>query len=434
LGRTPSITSRAYEAGQPSNYSRRIGDPKVSYEGFFRAVYLQDDVKISKALTLSPGVRYEGMTYANNLTNVSPRFGITWAPFPSGRTTLRASEGVFYDWLGIPTVEQVTQLDGVHQLQVNIPNPLYPNPGPIGAAQPADRYFFDPNLHLPKNTRFSAGVDQTLSPKARVNAGYSYIAGSNQFRGLNLNAPVNGVRPDPRFANTVDVVDDASFRQHQLTTTTTWNLSDRPAPPAGAPVTGPRFDWKRTTITGTYTYTHARSNSAGQTIVPAEPLSQEWGPADNDGHRAFVSLNTQALRNLSTLVSLTVSSGPVYSLLSGVDTNGDGIFNDRPPGVGRNTERMPMQAWLNANIVYSIPLTAQKATPPPVTPGTFGPTVNLNALPATRYRLQIGVNAQNLTNRSNYIGYSGVLLSPFFEKPTAVLNPRKIDLTIGLSF
>jgi hypothetical protein len=49
-----------------------------------------------------------------------------------------------------------------------------------------------------------------------------------------------------------------------------------------------------------------------------------------------------------------------------------------------------------------------------------------------RYRMQFFVNIQNVTNRPNYIGYSGVYTSPFFGQPTAVANPRKVD--IGMSF
>jgi hypothetical protein len=51
-----------------------------------------------------------------------------------------------------------------------------------------------------------------------------------------------------------------------------------------------------------------------------------------------------------------------------------------------------------------------------------------------RYRLQIFMNAQNLTNERNYVGYSGTLTSPFFGKPTAVAGMRKIDFGIGLNF
>jgi len=52
----------------------------------------------------------------------------------------------------------------------------------------------------------------------------------------------------------------------------------------------------------------------------------------------------------------------------------------------------------------------------------------------TRYRLQLFVQAQNLTNERNYLGYSGTLTSPFFGQPTAVSGMRKIDVGMGLSF
>jgi len=44
---------------------------------------------------------------------VAPRVGITWAPFASGRTTIRSSWGLFYDWLPLNTYEQTLRVDGV---------------------------------------------------------------------------------------------------------------------------------------------------------------------------------------------------------------------------------------------------------------------------------------------------------------------------------
>ena len=44
------------------------------------------------------------------------------------------------------------------------------------------------------------------------------------------------------------------------------------------------------------------------------------------------------------------------------------------------------------------------------------------------------VQAQNLTNRANYLGYSGTVISPFFGRPTTVSGMRKIDVGLGLNF
>jgi hypothetical protein len=44
------------------------------------------------------------------------------------------------------------------------------------------------------------------------------------------------------------------------------------------------------------------------------------------------------------------------------------------------------------------------------------------------------VQAQNLTNQRNYVGYSGTLTSPFFGRPTAVSGMRKVDIGAAINF
>ena len=44
-------------------------------------VYFQDDIRVRRNLTLSPGVRYEAQTHVRDYNNVVPRFGVTWSPF-----------------------------------------------------------------------------------------------------------------------------------------------------------------------------------------------------------------------------------------------------------------------------------------------------------------------------------------------------------------
>ena len=51
-----------------------------------------------------------------------------------------------------------------------------------------------------------------------------------------------------------------------------------------------------------------------------------------------------------------------------------------------------------------------------------------------RYILQFFVQAQNLANRANYVGYSGTLSSPLFGQPTAVQSMRKIDIGLNFNF
>jgi outer membrane receptor protein involved in Fe transport len=167
LGTYTFDSLEAFQAGRPTSYSRRIGDPIIDTLNLMTAVYVQDDIRVRKNLTLSPGVRYEVQSHLHDYNNVGPRIGFTWAPFKSGRTTFRGSAGIFYDWMNQGTLEQVTRVDGLHQQQVNIFNPSFPDPGAITAVLPADRYLFDPSLTMPRNTRFSGGIDQQLLPRVR---------------------------------------------------------------------------------------------------------------------------------------------------------------------------------------------------------------------------------------------------------------------------
>ena len=46
----------------------------------------------------------------------------------------------------------------------------------------------------------------------------------------------------------------------------------------------------------------------------------------------------------------------------------------------------------------------------------------------------LGFSVQNLTNHADYLGYSGLMTSPFFRKPTMVEGVRTMNLGLSLSF
>jgi len=459
LGTYTFANLASFQANQPINYSRRIGDPNISYGNVQAGIYVQDDIRVRKNLTLTPGVRYELQSHVNRYTNIGPRFGATWAPTATGQTTLRGSAGVFYDWLPASTYDQVVRVDGFHQREINIIDPPYPDVPANAFAPPVNRYLLDGSFATPRIARVSAGVDQTVMKVTRVSATYSYQRGSRLARGENLNVPVLGVHPDASFANIIDVVSDAASIQHQLQLDATIN------PGAMLPVNSnaPRISWKRSTVFANYTLGSIRNNTDGPfSVSPTGTLATEWGPsvtaAGGGGfgqfvpgviafgggsggvdvrHRMNVSFNNQIVRNLLLAVNVNASSAPPYTLLTGLDTNGDGIFNDRPDGVGRSTLRASGQ--VSVNTMFGYVFTFGRATNPlPPGIGVFGggaaTQVRTIEQTNTKYRLQVFVQAQNLTNERNYLGYSGTLTSPFFGRPTAVSGMRKIDVGMGLSF
>ena len=427
----------AFEAGRPRSYTRRIGDPNIDYFNLQGAFYIQDDIRVRKGLTLTPGLRYEAQTHLGDYNAFGPRFGVTWAPFANGKTTLRASAGVFTDWLGSGTYEQTLRVDGLRQQELNIVNPAYPDPGNVGLVPPINKYLLADDLQMARNLRLSSGVDYSLNPFSRLGVTYAHVTGTRMLRGLNLNAPVAGIRADPTVGNLIEVVGDAGLRQQTLTTFMQISLSP---PQMGPPKE--RWSWKRTNFFINYLLGTLENDTEGAFTPPATgSLDAEWGPAGNDvRHRFTAAVSTNWFRNFTASLNFSVSSAPPYTIRTGLDDNGDQIFNDRPSGVARNSARGAANVNLNGFFVYNIPIGQKKLGPMP--PGIFimgSPGGNFNvqtmaadALP--RFRVGIVVNAQNMTNRANYVGYSGTLSSPLYGQPTAVQGMRRVDVGLNFNF
>jgi len=372
-------------------------------------------------------------THVHNYSDIGPRFGVTWAPFASGVTTLRGSAGIFYDWLPTSTYDQSLRVDGFRQQELNVVDPAFPSPGNFGVVPPVNRYLLGSDYFAPQTTRFSAAIEQGLGKLVRVVTTYSYQRGSRLSRGLNLNIPVNGFRQDPAFANIIEVVSDAASRQHQVQVDANVN------PGALLPAfNGPLISWKRTTLFVNYALATLRNDTDGPFSIPATgDLADEWGPAASDVRsRLNLQFNNQVIRNVLVNFNVNTSTAPAYTLLTGRDNNSDGVFNDRPADVGRNTLRASGQTTINMGVAYQFAFGRTAPLPPGI--GIFGgggaAQVRTFDQGNARYRLQVFVQAQNLTNQANYLGYSGTLTSPFFGKPTAVTDMRKIDAGINLSF
>ena len=215
LGTYHFESPEAFAAGRPRSFTKRVGDPHIAYTDTQVAVYIQDDIRLSKTFTMTPGVRHELQSVVGDQNNVMPRFGVTWAP-GEGRTTYRASLGIFHDWLPTSIYQQTLQFDGFRMQEVNIANPSYPDPGPLGPATPVQRYLLGHDLALPRTSRASLGLSRTINPRLSVSTVYAYSRGGGLLVGENLNAPVDGARPDPTFANVIRAVSDARSRSHSV--------------------------------------------------------------------------------------------------------------------------------------------------------------------------------------------------------------------------
>src|SRR5690349_1703822 len=93
----------AFEAGLPTQYTQRIGDPTVQYRQYQFGWYVQDDFRVRKNLTLSYGARHEFQNHVSGKFNIAPRLGFVWSLKKNGTITIRGGAGIFYDWFAAYT-------------------------------------------------------------------------------------------------------------------------------------------------------------------------------------------------------------------------------------------------------------------------------------------------------------------------------------------
>jgi hypothetical protein len=438
LGTFTFATMDDYEAGRPATYSQRVGNPFVEYSHWQAGLYIQDDWRARSNLTLSGGLRQEFQSHLADSVNLSPRASVTWSPFKHGRITVRGGGGIFHEWLESETYEQILRVDGTRQQEVVISNPGYPDPISGGSLQqvlPASRYVLSGDIVLPERRMGNVGVSHQFSAKLGMNVSYSRVRGENRFRGRNINAPLNGVRPDPSAGNITQVESTANLRGETFFAGINFQVPTR-----------------RLMLFANYAWLKQETDADGPFGLPADnyDLSNEWGPVSGvPRHSLNAMFSTPLVRNMRLSINGGVRSGTPYNITSGRDDNGDTIFNDRPEGGGRNTGRSEMTWDVGGRLSYAFGFGQR---PPagggggphgqPVTiiqriggpgggeiSGSFG-----GGAEDKRVRLELFASASNVFNAVNRVGYSGVMTSPFFGQPTAAMPGRRVDVGVRVGF
>ena len=172
----------AFAAGRPTTFTRNVGDPLVSVSQVQLGLYVQDDIRVRKDLTIQRR-RPSGVSVAHRRLSPRPRGGIAWSPFKSGKTTIRGGGGIFFDWFDAQSYEQGVQLDGTHQQIETIVQPGYPDPTARRARDRAARRARAVRAGSGRSRgspRPIVGVEQTLPGEVRLNTMYIRRRGSNR--------------------------------------------------------------------------------------------------------------------------------------------------------------------------------------------------------------------------------------------------------------
>ena len=424
----PDLT--AFEAGLPTLYTQRIGDPTVKYRQYQFGWYVQDDYRVRKNLTLSYGVRHEAQNHLDGKFNLAPRFGFVWSPKKSGSITLRGGGGIFYDWFTAQTYEQTLRVDGQRQRDLVVTNPGFPNPfsGGQQTTLPPSRIQTDPNLQIPYIVQASLGVETNPFKLFRLTTNYQYQRGVHLLHGRNLNAPIPGIgRPDPSVGNITNIESSAYLSGHRLMVSVGpakfvqglfWNLN--------------------------YLFMKVTNEADSPFSLPSNNfnLRADRGPAATDFRHlfsGFISKRLPAGFAVSTIFQTTAALP--YNITTGFDDNRDTVINDRPLGVGRNSARGASRWEIGSRLSWGVdfgPEQQQNGGPQVrmvrVGGGDGAAPPSLPGMATKKYRVEFYAQAFNLLNHANLGAFSGVMTSPFFGRATSAQSPRRMELGLRMNF
>lgn len=399
-----------YSNGLPSGFSENTGDTHFIYHQQEMGAFVQDEVKVNNRFAITPGLRYDWQNFlANRRLGFSPRLSFAWVLDAQSKTILRGGGGIYYDRFGGGPLLDLERYGNARRrsviLDASLAQVCYAaGPGcPAITAQPPALAELEPNARIPYQMHYGLSIERQLGERATGTVSAYQMRGIDMFRSVDVNAPTPEsaytLRPNPDYGR---------IRQMQAAgfyTGTGLDLSYRGM-------------WnKYFTGFGRYTWSHYESNTGGIGWYPENQYDpgDEWS---NSGYDRAERLGMYAIFQQKSLLNLAAgvfaNSGSPWTETTGTDYYGDGLFNTRPDGVGRNSEVGPDYVDLDLRWGHDFAITANKADEAP--------------------RLGFSASSFNVLNHVNGSGIDTVDTSPDFGQVTSVAPARRIQLAMRFQF
>lgn len=418
-------TEEDFSNKNPSLYTQSDGTRVVDFWQTQFSAFIQNDLIVKPGLSVGMGLRYEWQNQLEDFNNFSPRLSFTWSPLKSGKATFRGGVGVFYNWLDPSISASIFSQDSTQPSEIIVTNPDFDNPlaSANGTVLPKSYRKFADDLKNPYVIHSSFSANFSLPKGVGLSANYVYQKGLHQFRSRNLNAPILGVRPNQDLGNIIQLESSGFFVRNSLEILFNARI------------------FSKVYFNTRYTIAKKLSESDDIFGLPVDNynLRADRGYSSEDRRHSIYSDVIFSIRKGMTLNFRHATLSPLpYSILTGFDDNQDTIFNDRPLGVSRNSLRGTWQTYIDAGFawIYSFGrlkgerkgMQAMGQNPSDITTG------NRRIAKKKRFALRLFVFATNIFNQNNATSFSGVQTSPFFRKPIAVRDSRKINLGIAFNF
>jgi hypothetical protein len=158
----------------------------------------------------------------------------------------------------------------------------------------------------------------------------------------------------------------------------------------------------------------------------AYDLKADWGRAGiNPLHQLNVSVNSRLPFDVYLNTVIVARSGGLYNITTGKDDNGDGVANDRPPGVAKYSATGPSFFDMSFNISKAFRLSRI-----PSTGGSSRSALDSASGP----QMNVFANLNNAFNMTHLGTPSGVVTSPFFGRSFNATAPREIEVGMRFQF
>lgn len=343
--------------GGASQFSINQGNPQAKVSQTDIGVYWQDDWRVRPNFTLSYGLRYETQTNAHSKYDFAPRVGFAWSPGGGGNSTrppkmvIRGGGGIFYNRFGENQTLQANRFNGSNELQYVLTEPVLRR-SPTVAEQTGEPVYtllnsfpavpavtgvpasqqtiwrVDPNLQAPTVYLLGTQVERQLPRNFTAYVGLYTLRILHVIRARDINAPLPGIgiRPIPTLGDINQYEASGKFRQSQMFIGFNSRLN-------------PSFS-----LSGNYVLSKTTNDTDGQGgssfPVNSYDLSGEYGRGGFDIRHRFTLFGTinSPWWKLVFNPFLVANSGPPFNITTGVDSNLDRQYNERPSFAGANAD------------------------------------------------------------------------------------------------
>lgn len=359
------------ETGQPYTYATLTaysGTPEIRIAFNFVNGLVQDELRLNPHFAINAGARYEVILFPvfdsqapypasrsvpNDYRDIAPRVGLTWSPGSKSLTVIHAAFGLYYDIPGLATFYNAGLINGHRLLQYDVSStaagaPIFPNvpqfSGNTYEVLPSITAF-DQNFHNAYQEQANLQVERDLGDRFQLTVGYQFAALRHGLYYADINlAPTGTYLADgrPIYAGTAHRPNTSFGAINVIHSGTTTNFN-------GGFLSIQKQLSHGLEFTASYEYSHALDDNIGEGGVVSDPANiyRDYGNADsNVGHNLVLQgiyttkFDAPEMRffnnfEISTMTYLN-SSFPINEL-AGTDLNNDGVTNDNPLYVARNS-------------------------------------------------------------------------------------------------